>query len=445
MPSISVKLNEEQQILCDKVLKDKKNVFFTGCAGTGKSLTLKYIIDQLRVRYPEPNNVAVTASTGKAAFNISGTTLHSFAGIGLGKGTKQELATNAQFNKNAAERWRKVKTLIIDEISMIDGELFDKLEYIARQVRKDNRRFGGIQLVLVGDLLQLPPVNEQNYIKKRIIEAECWKQCIDEYILLKHVFRQQDISFVRVLTCIRVGAITEEVIKFMDKLQQDKDFGGESGPVELYAIRNKTEKYNKVKLDAIESESKIYHAKDKYRRGGHQSSSRLLESCQAPPILELKVGAQVMLVKNLNRELVNGTVGIVTNFTKPIEGKESSTDTDFSTESIPIVRFDLANGRTFTRPIKRDLWEAVLPNGEVQASRKQIPLILAWAITIHKSQGQTIQKLRADVTDVFESGQLYTALSRAVSPDTLQVIGFNRDKVKVDEISLKFCLDNELI
>lgn len=444
MSSKISKLNFEQRQLFDKVIGDKKSIFFTGCAGTGKSFVLECIVDELRSRNSNPGIVAVTASTGKAAFGIGGTTLHSFAGIQLGRGTKEELSSRVVFNKNAAQRWKEVNTLIIDEISMIDGELFDKLEYIARYIRKNTNRFGGIQLILVGDLLQLPPVDEHDHIKKRVIEAESWKTCIDEYILLKHVFRQQDINFVRVLTCIRIGAITEEVTEFMKKLTEEKDFGGESGPVDLYATRSKTEKHNKLKLDAINAESKIYNAKDIYPKST-RSSVHLLDSCQAPSTLELKIGAQVMLVKNISKDLVNGTVGIVTNFTDIVKGTESTSNIDFSMEAIPIVRFDLINGKTFTRPMKRELWESISSSGQLLASRRQIPLILAWAVTIHKSQGQTIQKLRADVSEVFESGQLYTALSRAVSTDALQVIGFDPDRVKVDEISLKFCLDNNLI
>ena len=245
------KLNMEQKELFNKVVKDKKNIFFTGCAGTGKSFVLKCIIDELRSKYSNPATVAVTASTGKAAFNIGGTTLHSFAGIGLGVGNKEELFSKARFNRNAEQRWKEVNILVIDEISMIDGELFDKLEYIARKIRNNNNTFGAIQLVLVGDLLQLPPINEEDHVKKRIVEADCWKLCISEYVLLKHVFRQQDIHFIRVLTCIRIGAITEEVIEFMKKLSEEKNFDGESGPVNLYAIRSKTEEHNRIKLSSI--------------------------------------------------------------------------------------------------------------------------------------------------------------------------------------------------
>ena len=438
------KLSTSQKVLFDKVINEKKNIFFTGCGGTGKSFVLKCIIDTLRSIYPVPGAVAVTGSTGKAAFNITGTTLHSFAGVGLGKGTKDDIYKRVLFNRNAAQRWEEIKILIVDEISMIDGELFDKLEYIATRMKKNNIRFGGIQLVLVGDLLQLPPVNEGSTIKKMVIEAGSWKKCIDEYILLTEVFRQKDMEFIRVLACIRVGAVTDEVLKYMKKLEEKKDFSGESGPVELFATKNKTEVYNKSKLDQIKEPVVTFIAKDIYVKN-NKGNTYLLDSCQAPPKLELKKGAQVMLVKNVNKDLVNGTVGLVLGFTNKLEGNEQTSNTEFSTESLPIVRFDLANGKTFTRPVKRELWESVTSTGQLQASRRQIPLILAWAVTIHKSQGQTIQRLRANIGDVFEAGQMYTALSRAVSPDTLEVIGFDPDRVKVNEIALEFCLQNNLI
>jgi len=277
-----------------------------------------------------------------------------------------------------------------------------------------------------------------------VIEADTWNKCIDEYILLTHVFRQKDKEFIRVLTCIRVGAVTEEVIEYMKKLEEKKDFKGDSGPVELFATKNRTEVYNKSKLAKIEEEVVVYIAKDIYTKN-NRGKTYLLDSCQAPPRLELKKGAQVMLVKNITKDLVNGTVGLIIGFSNRIQGNAPGTNAEFSVESVPIVRFDLADGRTFTRPIKRELWESSTSIGQLQASRKQIPLILAWAVTIHKSQGQTIQRLRVDISDVFEAGQMYTALSRAVSPDTLEVVGFDPDKVKVNEVALQFCLDNNLI
>lgn len=438
------KLSEQQKALFDKVVNERKSVLFTGGAGTGKSFTLECIVQELRNKNESSPSVAVTACTGVAAFNVRGSTLHSFAGIQLGQGSKEELHKRASFNKKSAEAWKKVKTLIVDEVSMLDGDLFDKLEYIARKIRNIDKPFGGVQLVLVGDLLQLPPVSIGLEKKKRVFEAESWKECIQEYVLLKKVFRQQDMEFIRTLTCIRVGVMDDQAREFMKKLQEKKDLDEEAGIVELFATKDDTGHLNKVKLDNLEGDVKIYVANDSYNRN-MRNTSQALDSCQAPYHLELKIGAQVMLVKNLNKELVNGTVGIVTGFTSVTVGNESTTGLPIHREQLPIVRFRLANERTYTRPMKREGWDSVTSSGQVQASREQIPLILAWAITIHKSQSQTIQRIRTDVSRVFESGQMYTALSRAVSADTLEVNGFDINKIKVDNVSLKFCLDNNLI
>ena len=435
------KFSTEQKDVFTKVVQDKRSIFFTGCAGTGKSLILQKVIEALRKKLVNLNLVAVTASTGIAAQNIGGCTLHSFAGIGLAKGEARELSQTARFNKNAYKRWRAVQVLIIDEISMIDGDLFDKLEYIARDLRASEKPFGGIQLVLVGDLLQLPPVEASNEIKKRVIEADSWNRCVEDYILLTTIFRQEDMKFVRFLSCLRIGAITREVKNFGAELEKKKDFGDDSEPVELFATRNKVEQFNNSRLDTLSTELQVYKSIDKSTK----SNFRLLDSCQAVRELRLKIGAQVMLIKNLSRDLVNGTVGTVISFA-PNSSKESNGGKEnANVELVPMVRFTLISGKTFTRPMKRENWDSTSSTGMILASRKQIPVILAWAITIHKSQGQTIQRLRVDVSNVFESGQLYTALSRAVSPDYLEVSGLDLTRIKVDTTCLAFCINNNLI
>lgn len=440
MSSTSQKLSDEQQSIFDKITSQKKNIFFTGCAGTGKSFLIKSII-QYYLTTSTPESLAVTASTGRAAFSIGGTTLHSFAGVGLGKEDTKTLINKAMFNKKISNRWNSTKVLIIDEVSMLDAAYFDKLDQLAKALRKSRKPFGGIQLIITGDLLQLPPVNEGNAEKKRIFEAESWSSCIDEYIVLYEIFRQEDIKFAEVLTYIRLGAITEEVTEFIEGLGQDKQYDSESGPVNLYATRARADRYNKENLDSIDGESRTYTSIDRYRS---KANSSTLDNCPAVLSLELKINAQVMLVKNINKDLVNGTVGTIIGYTEVSKDKSNGIAPG-QMEDLPIVRFDLADGRLYTRVVGRELWSQTLPTGEEIASRKQIPLILAWAVTIHKSQGQTIQRLKVDLSDIFESGQVYTALSRAVSPDTLQVTGFNPDKVTVDQRSLNFCIENELV
>ena len=188
-------LSEEQQHVLDLVLDKKKSVFFTGSAGTGKSVLMREIISSLRKLYKrEPDRVAVTASTGLAACNIGGVTLHSFAGVGLAKEDAPELVRKIKRNQKAKHRWMRTKVLIVDEVSMVDGELFDKLETIARQLRNNGRPFGGIQLVITGDFFQLPPVPDSGRVARFAFDAATWTTTIEHTIGLHHVFRQKDPS-----------------------------------------------------------------------------------------------------------------------------------------------------------------------------------------------------------------------------------------------------------
>lgn len=186
-------LSEEQQHVLDLVVEQKKSVFFTGSAGTGKSVLLREIISSLRKKFArDAERVAVTASTGLAACNVGGVTLHSFAGIGLGKEDVPELVRKIKRNQKAKHRWMKTKILVIDEVSMVDAELFDKLEAVARQLRNNGRPFGGIQLIITGDFFQLPPVPENGRAAKFAFDAATWNTTIEHTIGLHHVFRQKD-------------------------------------------------------------------------------------------------------------------------------------------------------------------------------------------------------------------------------------------------------------
>jgi len=208
-------LSEEQQHVLDLVIEKKKSVFFTGSAGTGKSVLMREIISSFRKVYKrEPDRVAVTASTGLAACNVGGVTLHSFAGIGLGKEDATELVRKIKRNQKAKHRWMRTKVLIVDEVSMVDGDLFDKLESIARQLRMNGRPFGGIQVVITGDFFQLPPVPDYGKVAKFAFDAATWNTTIDHTIGLHHVFRQKDPSMclyslftINTLTCLQSSLV----------------------------------------------------------------------------------------------------------------------------------------------------------------------------------------------------------------------------------------------
>ena len=437
-----IEMNEDQLRIFKKVVDERRNIFITGSGGVGKSVLVEKIVSELRDKLGNNGQVAVTASTGKAAFNIHGCTLHSFSGIGLGKEEAEPLAKRVKYNTNSYSRWKKVKALIVDEVSMINGILFDKLEYIARYVRDSTEPFGGIQLVLVGDFLQLPPVSTGPVKEPRVFEAKSWNSCIKEYDKLTSILRQKDDKFIQCLQKIRVGHVDEETTIFLNSLSRELNNDSEVIPVNLYATRNRADIYNYSQLEKINEKQVSFSALDE---GTARNSTSILDQCPAPSELTLKKGAQVMLVKNLTNDLVNGTVGIIVDFTDEIEIKYNFKGTTTVKESLPIVRFTLTNRKVFTRVMDRATWETRLPSGQLQASRTQIPLILAWAITIHKSQGQTIERLIVNLDNTFETGQVYVALSRAVDASNLQVKGFNPGSVMSDETSLKFYVENDLL
>jgi ATP-dependent DNA helicase PIF1 len=224
--------DEQRQII--EIVNQGRSVFFTGSAGTGKSVLMRAIIAKLRDFYSkEPDRIAVTASTGLAACNIEGITLHSFAGIGLGKEAAPELIKKIRRNQKLKQRWQRTKVLIIDEISMVDGDLFDKLEQIARSLRNNGRPFGGIQLVVTGDFFQLPPVPERNSIAKFAFDAATWNTTIEHTILLTHVFRQKDPVFANMLNEMRLGKLTQESIRAFQRLNRPMRFEDDVEATEL--------------------------------------------------------------------------------------------------------------------------------------------------------------------------------------------------------------------
>ena len=242
-------LSDEQKSVLELVAEKKKSVFFTGSAGTGKSVLLRETIKVLRDKYKrEPDRVAVTASTGLAACNVGGVTLHSFAGIGLGKEAVPELVRKIKRNAKPKNRWLRTKVLIIDEISMVDGDLFDKLEAIARSIRNNGRPFGGIQLVITGDFFQLPPVPDYGRIAKFAFDAATWNTSIEHTIGLTQVFRQKDPGmfvyptiaflltrkvFANMLNEMRLGRLTPKSIDSFRKLNRSLSFGDDFQATEL--------------------------------------------------------------------------------------------------------------------------------------------------------------------------------------------------------------------
>lgn len=395
-----------------------KSIFFTGVAGSGKSFLLKYLRNFLPVA-----TTFYTASTGLAAVDISGTTLHAFAGIGLGNEPVEDLVERVRRRPDARRRWQACKVLVVDEISMIDASLFDKLEHIARCTRRSDKPFGNVQLVLCGDFLQLPPVGPQ---KQFCFESTKWKRCVPLVIELAAVFRQTDAALVTALGSVRRG-LTDTLDVFVPCI--GRVFPADDGilPTRLYATRAEVAHENDERLRQIDAPAIAFSAVD---FGKTAFVEQLKKNCPAPERLVLKVGAQVLLIKNLSVEegLVNGSRGIVTDLAVVPATSTRSACTR------PKVRF--ING--LEKRIDTDEWD-IQVGGVKLATRQQLPLILAWSLTIHKCQGMTLDRVSLRLESVFENGMTYVALSRCRSLESLRIEGaFPALVVKAHPAALAF-------
>jgi len=416
-------LNEQQKLVRDLVAEGK-SVFLTGSAGTGKSFTLQQIIKTLREKYGS-EQVGITATTGISATLIDGNTLNSYLGIGaMGDHSKSTIRKKILTSNQAVKNWKRTRALIIDEISMLSGSLFDKLEQIAREMKNSNQPFGGIQLILIGDFAQLPPI--QNIY---VFESESWKKCIQQTVNLKQVYRQKEDWFIRYLNAIRFGSLTKKKWEDMLNWCGKEPNWPQDGivPTVLYSTNKEVTNTNEKELAEINSDSYFYKAIDKENYKHFQGAlSQLSKKLIVKEKIELKVGAQVMLVYNWYEEgLVNGDKGIIVGFEK------FKRDQRFP--YCPLVRF--TNGKVLKiEPVTWEKIEGFNNKNEpiVSASRTQIPLILAWAITIDKSQGQSIQRLIIDLKKCWKAGQAYTSLSRATDPKYLQILNFSYNRMRCD-------------
>jgi ATP-dependent DNA helicase PIF1 len=428
-----MELSKEQQISFDKYVKGY-NIFITGPGGSGKSALIRKIKEHCK------KSIQVCALTGCAAvlLNCKAKTLHSWSGVGLGNGTIDQNIKKIQGSRYKKQIWQNTDVLIVDEVSMLSLKLFDMLNEIGKAIRKNQRPFGGIQLIFSGDFYQLPPIksNDDPDTQRFCFESDNWNTIFkqDCQIQLIKIFRQSDETYSTILNQIREGKIkkksNELLLQYVGR-EADENLVVE--PTKLFPTKNKVEYINNSKMCALDTEEKEYIIKQvldvemtseekqlrlQYTREDIQTDlDYLTANLICDKNIKLKVGAQVMCIINIqmpNEEMIcNGSQGIITKFCPAT--------------NLPIVKYN--NGIEMV--MSRHIWSSEnIPGIGVS----QVPLILAWALTIHKSQGATLDTAEIDVgSGIFECGQTYVALSRVKSLHGLYLTSFDAGRIKINK------------
>ena len=427
-----MELSKEQQIAFDKYVKGH-NIFITGPGGSGKSALIRKIKEHCK------KEIQVCALTGCAAvlLNCKAKTLHSWSGIGLGNGTIEQNIKKIIGSRYKRDMWKETDVLIVDEVSMLSLKLFNMLNEIGKAVRRNPRPFGGIQLIFSGDFYQLPPVgnkyepNTQCFCFESVEWNTIFKQ--DCQIQLVKIFRQTDEIYSNILNQIREGKIKKSSNNILLQcVGREADENLVVEPTKLFPTKNKVEYINNSKMNALDGEEKEYTIKQvldlemtaeekriraQYTKEDIQTELDFLSgNLICDKNIKLKIGSQVMCVVNIqmpNDEMIcNGSQGIVIKFCP--------------TTNLPIVKYN--NGVEMM--MSRHIW---LSENIPGVGVSQVPLILAWALTIHKSQGATLDTAEIDVgSGIFECGQTYVALSRVKSLNGLYLTSFDVDKIKIN-------------
>lgn len=387
------------------ILHTGANVFLTGEPGSGKTHTVNAYIAWLRSHGIEPS---ITASTGIAATHVSGMTLHAWSGIGIADRMTPELLDTIANKEHVAKRLQKAKVLIIDEVSMLSANVLSMVDEVVREVRHEpDRAFGGLQVVLVGDFFQLPPVSRSKV--EFAFESPVWGKLNPLVCYLTEQHRQDDGQFLSVLGAIRAGDWDHTHVSLITAREAEYD-SIEEGVPQLFTHNADVDRINSEQLGKLPGSAKTFAMS---ASGSAALAEALKRGCLSPETLVLKEGAVVMATKNNPvAGYANGTLGIVIGF-------ERGTNN-------PIV--ETRDGRELTiAPVE---W-AVEEGGKVKAKLTQIPLKLAWAITIHKSQGQSLDAAAMDLSRSFEYGQGYVALSRVRSLSGVHLLGWSENALMV--------------
>jgi ATP-dependent DNA helicase PIF1 len=448
---MSIELSDEQQNIIDKCIRGD-NMFVTGSGGCGKSLIIRILkniylpsrnIDDIRhivnrYRHVEYKNIQVCALTGVASILLqsSAKTIHSFSGIGISNASNEQILKKIKNSGFYRKNWKDTDILIIDEVSMMSQHMFELLDFLGKNIRRNSKPFGGIQLIMFGDFFQLPPVckDQEDKLRKNFcFESELWLETFSpqNHMELVKIFRQSDENFKKILNQIREGKIKRNVNNFLlNYVNRDKTLEIIQ-PTKLYPKRSQVDYINSYEMNVLEGEINEYEItnmldlpiteRQRILRNSFTSEQIAIElnylqgNIPCEKKISLKVGSQVMCVVNLemndDNPICNGSQGIILRF---------------DDKNNPVIKFS----RGFEYTMLPYVWASeTIPGIGV----KQIPIILAWALTIHKSQGATMDAIEVDAgSGIFECGQTYVALSRVKSLEGLYLSAFDVTRIKVN-------------
>lgn len=418
-------------------LLSRENLFISGPAGSGKTTIIKRFIDLIDASYNGNFNIAVTASTGLAASLIEGRTIHSWSGLGIFEGVyKPNSKDKNDFKVNffKTQHLRYVDVLIIDEISMLHAYYLDNLDTLLKYVRRNNKPFGGVQVVFLGDFMQLPPVSPRNP-KDDVnygyaITSKAWKEANITYCYMDKIHRASDPDLKHLLRTIESSKVDSKSMQIISKCQNNKRDKNKSYTT-LFTTNKNVDAYNDEQLAKNPNPATAYHAST---TGKPKDVERLMKSRNIRQVTELKVGTTVIVTSNITddfSELIaaNGSVGKVTSLTRSfakvlLNNGKTALITPMSYSESKKLTVPLPDGTT-------------MEMDEVTATVTQIPLKLGYAITVHKSQGQTFDGVEVDLSNCFTPGLGYVALSRVTSSDNLMITNFNQESLEVGTRSKK--------
>lgn len=397
----------------------------TGEAGTGKSYLTKALFAFMNQRGVK---VGITGTTGVGALQIGGQTLHSFCGLGLADEPLSHLLPKVYKNRKATDRMKAIDVLFIDEVSMAKGDLLNKVDGVLKAIRRSSAPWGGVQLICVGDFCQLSPVFKGDEVQELAFQSASWRQTGIRSVVLTEQMRQNTTDpLMRVLNDLRVGSTAS--LHLLDERVGATFPSDGIEAVRVFCHNANVDRYNTERLIALPGKAKIYRAQD---MGLPHHTDAFNRNCPAPEVLELKVGAQVMcLINRLDEGIVNGSIGIVKAF-----GPDGVT-----------VQF--ANGPALVELNEWSIKEQEVALGgnivfKVVASRRQMPLKVCYAVTVHKVQGQTLDRAVIDVSQAFADGMVYTALSRVRDMKSLSLVSpIPPSAVRINRQCIQFYRDLE--